>query len=80
MSWFKKNKNIEEKPLPKHRITIWGRNFNIFKDVRVDVIPRVGERIMLNSIFSENSKFLEVIQVYHAIGDNNIIVVVDEPP
>lgn len=80
MSWFKKNKKVEEKPLPKHKITVWSKNFHIFKDVRVDVIPRVGERIMLDSIFSENSKFLEVIQVYHVIGDNNIIVVVDEPP
>lgn len=80
MGWFRKVKKSEEKPLPKHKITVWSRNFQVFKSVQVDVIPRVGERILLDSIFSKNSKFHEVIQVYHMIGDNNIIVVVDDPP
>jgi hypothetical protein len=80
MSWFKKNKKVEEKPLPKHKITVWGKKCNIFKTVRLDIIPRVGERVMLESIFDKNSPFYEVIQVYHMIGDNNIVVVVDEPP
>lgn len=80
MGWFRKDKKVEEKPLPKHKITVWSRDFHVFKVVRVDVIPRVGERIILDSIFSGNSKFLEVIQVYHMTEDNNIVVVVDEPP
>ena len=84
MCLFRKRKKEEPVPRPKYSVVFWDRSAQpqdgVIFTKQVEVIPRVGERVMLGSVFDHTSKFLEVIQVHHVIGDNNIIIVLDEPP
>ena len=86
MCWFRKRKKEAPVLRPKYSVTFWDRSAspqgNVIFTKQVEVIPRTGEKVMLGSIFDHPSKFLEVVNIYHIIGDkdNNIIVVVDEPP
>ena len=88
MCWFRKRKKEAPSPRPKYSVTFWDRSVspqgNVIFTKQVEAIPRAGEKVMLGSIFDHPSpsKFLEVVNIYHIIGDkdNNIIIVLDEPP
>lgn len=84
MCCFRKRKKEAPTPRPKYSVTFWDRSAspqgNVIFTKQVEVIPRIGEKVMLGSIFEHTATFLDVVQVYYILGDNNVVVVLDEPP
>lgn len=80
MGWFRKVKKDEEKPRSRYSVTFWNKCDGSIVSKQLDVIPRVGEKVLTNDVFKGRCIFYEVMHVYHFLENDMIVIVLDEPP